>query len=94
MGGVPRPALGQPSGQETEDFLTKWAEPGLPRPGPGPGEDTKKNSFAGIYIFFVWFYFTEDVLNQIDIYTKKEYTYGRTDGDDGTGVEELVPSDE
>jgi len=39
-------------------------------------------------------YFTEDVLNQIDIYTKKEYTYGRTDGDDGTGVEELVPSDE
>ncbi|MDP7367509.1 MAG: ATPase domain-containing protein, partial [Candidatus Pacebacteria bacterium] len=33
-------------------------------------------------------YFTEDVLNQIDIYTKKEYTYGRTDGDDGTGVEE------
>ena len=30
-------------------------------------------------------YFTEDILNQIDNYTKVEYTYGRTDEDDEIG---------
>ncbi len=32
-------------------------------------------------------HFTEDILNQIDNYTKVEYTYGRT-GDDEIGGEE------
>jgi len=27
-------------------------------------------------------YFTEDILNQLDNYTKKEYTYGRTNGEE------------
>ena len=39
-------------------------------------------------------HFTEDILNQLDNYTKKEYTYGRTDeeyedlaGDDSSDSE-------
>ena len=32
-------------------------------------------------------YFTEDILNQLDNYTKMEYTYGRTDGDELAGVD-------
>ena len=32
-------------------------------------------------------YFTEDVLNQLDNYTKMEYTYGRTDGEELAGVD-------
>ena len=32
-------------------------------------------------------YFTKDVLNQLDNYTKMEYTYGRTDGDELAGVD-------
>jgi len=32
-------------------------------------------------------YFTEDVLNRLDNYTKMEYTYGRTDGDELAGVD-------
>ena len=32
-------------------------------------------------------YFTEDILNQLDNYTKMEYTYGRTDGDELAGID-------
>ncbi len=32
-------------------------------------------------------YFTEDILNQLDNYTKKEYTYGRTNGDEYDGID-------
>ena len=32
-------------------------------------------------------YFTEDILNQLDNYTKKEYTYGRTNEDEYDGID-------